>query len=83
MTGYARPTPQAIISGLAAGDVRGRKSNTNKHLWPRATRPGPGIVDSLIKQFRQSSQLSGGNAGYIEDLYEQYLLDPDSVGPKW
>ena len=40
-------------------------------------------MDSLIKQFRQSSQLSGGNAGYIEDLYEQYLRDPDSVGPKW
>jgi 2-oxoglutarate dehydrogenase E1 component len=40
-------------------------------------------VDSLIKQFRQSSQLSGGNAGYIEDLYEQYLAAPDSVGAKW
>jgi len=40
-------------------------------------------VDSLIKQFSQSSQLSGGNAGFIEDLYEQYLIAPDSVGPKW
>ena len=40
-------------------------------------------VDSLIKQFSQSSQLSGGNAAFIEDLYEQYLLDPGSVGPKW
>jgi 2-oxoglutarate dehydrogenase E1 component len=40
-------------------------------------------VDSLIKLFSQTSQLSGGNAGFIEDLYEQYLLDPDSVGPKW
>ncbi len=40
-------------------------------------------MDSLIKQFSQSSQLSGGNAGYIEDLYEQYLANPDSVGPKW
>ncbi|MEO6172883.1 MAG: 2-oxoglutarate dehydrogenase E1 component, partial [Arenimonas sp.] len=40
-------------------------------------------MDSLIKQFAQSSQLSGGNAAFIEDLYEQYLLDADSVGPKW
>jgi hypothetical protein len=40
------------------------------------------IVDSLLKQFAQSSQL-GANAAYIEDLYEQYLVDPDSVGPKW
>ena len=40
-------------------------------------------MDSLIKQFSQSSQLSGGNAAFIEDLYEQYLVAPDSVGPQW
>jgi 2-oxoglutarate dehydrogenase E1 component len=40
-------------------------------------------VDSLIKQFSQTSQLSGGNAGFIEDLYEQYLVNPDSVGDQW
>jgi len=40
------------------------------------------MVDSLLKQFAQSSQL-GANAAYIEDLYEQYLVAPDSVGPKW
>ncbi len=39
-------------------------------------------MDSLLKQFAQSSQL-GANAAYIEDLYEQYLVDPDSVGPGW
>ncbi|MEG3193826.1 hypothetical protein SNE32_16525, partial [Lysobacter sp. D1-1-M9] len=39
-------------------------------------------MDSLLKHFSQSSQL-GSNAAYIEDLYEQYLVDPDSVGPKW
>ncbi|MBJ7574048.1 2-oxoglutarate dehydrogenase E1 component [Luteimonas sp. MC1828] len=39
-------------------------------------------MDSLLKQFAQSSQL-GANAAYIEDLYEQYLVDPDVVGDKW
>ncbi|GAB3384122.1 2-oxoglutarate dehydrogenase E1 component [Lysobacter fragariae] len=39
-------------------------------------------MDSLLKQFAQSSQL-GANAAFIEDLYEQYLVAPDSVGPKW
>ncbi|MEZ0470235.1 2-oxoglutarate dehydrogenase E1 component [Luteimonas salinilitoris] len=39
-------------------------------------------MDSLLKQFAQSSQL-GANAAYIEELYEQYLVDPDGVGPKW
>ncbi len=37
---------------------------------------------SLLKHFAQSSQL-GANAAYIEDLYEQYLVSPDSVGPEW
>ena len=40
-------------------------------------------MDSLIKQFKQTSQLAGGNAAFIEDLYEQYLVDPDSVPSAW
>ena len=39
-------------------------------------------MDNLLQQFSKSSQL-GANAAYIEDLYEQYLVNPDSVGPKW
>ena len=39
-------------------------------------------MDSLLKQFAQTSQL-GANAAYVEGLYEQYLVAPDSVGPKW
>ena len=39
-------------------------------------------MDSLLKQFAQSSQF-GANAAFIEDLYEQYLVDPDSVGTDW
>ena len=30
-----------------------------------------------------SSYLSGGNAAFIEELYEQYLRDPDSVDAAW
>ena len=40
-------------------------------------------MDNLLKQFVQSSQLNGGSAAYVEDLYEQYLVSPDSVDPKW
>lgn len=40
-------------------------------------------MDSLIKQFLKSSQLSGGNATFIEELYEQFLLDPASVSSQW
>jgi 2-oxoglutarate dehydrogenase E1 component len=49
---------------------------------PTAIEPKTARVDSLLKQFAQSSQL-GANAAYIEDLYEQYLVSPDSVGGKW
>nr|WP_255699262.1 2-oxoglutarate dehydrogenase E1 component [Luteimonas sp. Y-2-2-4F] len=49
---------------------------------PPSIEPETPDVDSLLKQFAQSSQL-GANAAYIEDLYEQYLVDPDSVGPRW
>ena len=40
-------------------------------------------MDSLIKQFAATSQISGGNAAYVEDLYERYLADPASVGSDW
>jgi 2-oxoglutarate dehydrogenase E1 component len=30
-----------------------------------------------------TTALSGGNAGFIEDLYEQFLKDPASVDPTW
>ncbi|MEZ5583566.1 MAG: 2-oxoglutarate dehydrogenase E1 component [Candidatus Competibacteraceae bacterium] len=38
---------------------------------------------TLIERFRQSSPLYGGNAAFIEDLYESYLRDPESVSPHW
>ncbi len=37
----------------------------------------------LLKQFRDSSALYGNNALYVEELYEQYLENPDSVPESW
>src|ERR1700761_5145640 len=37
---------------------------------------------SLADQLATTA-LSGGNAGFIEDLYEQFLTDPSSVEPAW
>jgi len=37
---------------------------------------------SLADQLAASA-LSGGNAGFIEDLYEQFLKDPAAVDPAW
>jgi len=38
---------------------------------------------NLLKEFSESSQLSGGNAAFIEDLYDRYLRDPASIAPEW
>ena len=40
-------------------------------------------MSALLKAFQQSSYLYGGNAEYIEELYEAYLQNPDSVNGEW
>jgi 2-oxoglutarate dehydrogenase E1 component len=40
------------------------------------------MSQSLADQFAATA-LSGGNAAYIEDLYDRYLQDPNSVDPVW
>ena len=37
----------------------------------------------MMKQFQSNSYLFGGNAPYIEDLYESYLDNPGSVPEQW
>jgi 2-oxoglutarate dehydrogenase E1 component len=51
---------------------------------------GDGVSDSDSKlqalspqQFFESSQLGGGNAAYVEQLYEDWLRDAQSVPPPW
>jgi len=41
------------------------------------------VSANLLQEFSESSQLSGGNAAFIEDLYDSYLRDPSSVAPEW
>ena len=35
------------------------------------------------QQYQSNSYLSGGNAPYIEELYESYLNNPGSVSDSW
>ncbi len=41
------------------------------------------MPESIMQQFLRTSHLSGGNAAYIEDLYETYLHDPNGVPEQW
>ena len=36
-----------------------------------------------MQQLWQSSYLDGGSAAWVEGIYEDYLLDPNSVASKW
>jgi 2-oxoglutarate dehydrogenase E1 component len=38
---------------------------------------------TLLKQQTNTSFLFGGSAAYLEEQYELYLQDPDSVSPEW
>src|SRR6478736_4270057 len=40
-------------------------------------------MSSVMKQFLDNSYLFGGNAPFIEDLYESYLVNPGSVPEEW
>ncbi|MEE9397043.1 MAG: 2-oxoglutarate dehydrogenase E1 component [Methylococcales bacterium] len=40
-------------------------------------------MKNLLQLFKDSSAFYGPNAGFIEDLYEKYLDDPDSVEVSW
>jgi len=37
----------------------------------------------MLKQFLENSHLFGGNAPFVEELYEKYLIDPASVPSEW
>lgn len=40
-------------------------------------------MSNLLELFKETSALYGGNASYIEYLYEQYLSNPDSISGTW
>ena len=40
-------------------------------------------MKTLHELFQESSSFYGGNATYVENLYERYLEDPESVDPDW
>src|SRR5919106_6173320 len=37
----------------------------------------------MLKDFLANSYLFGGNAPFIEDLYEKYLSNPQSIPEEW
>ncbi len=40
-------------------------------------------MSAILKFFQENSHLYGGNATFVEDLYERYLEDPNAVPAGW
>jgi 2-oxoglutarate dehydrogenase E1 component len=41
------------------------------------------MQESVMQAWWNSSHMAGGNAAYVEELYEAYLDDPKSVSEEW
>lgn len=41
------------------------------------------MQSKTMKELWQDSYLSSGNEGYLEELYEEYLIDPQTVPSEW
>nr|WP_027948318.1 2-oxoglutarate dehydrogenase E1 component [Haliea salexigens] len=41
------------------------------------------MQESPMELLKRSSHIAGGNATYVEDLYESYLRDPNGVPEQW
>ncbi|MBU2325120.1 MAG: hypothetical protein KJ884_19385, partial [Gammaproteobacteria bacterium] len=41
------------------------------------------MQESVMQRMWNSAHLSGGNAAYVEELYELYLHDPNAVPEEW
>lgn len=41
------------------------------------------MQESPMERWWKSSHISGGNAAYVEELYETFLTDPNSVSEQW
>ena len=45
--------------------------------------PEGSMPESTVERFRRTSHFSGGNAAYVEGLYEDYLHNPNEVPEQW
>ena len=46
-------------------------------------KPARKVSEKMIEQYRSNSHLFGGNAPYVEEMYEAYLDNPGSVPDTW
>jgi len=48
-----------------------------------STSPGTNAASSIYQAYQNNTYLFGGNAPYVEEMYENYLSNPGSVPDSW
>ncbi len=60
-----------------------RKDRNAEGFQPANLAKREAKVSTMMQQYFSNSYLFGGNAPYVEELYEAYLLNPGSVPDNW
>src|SRR5512132_3705399 len=64
-------------------DLKRASQTSSNALFSRTTTSGIANMAAQMKEFLGTSYLFGGNAPFIEELYEKYLENPEAVEPQW
>ena len=48
-----------------------------------SNRPASSVASPTYQTYQASTYLFGGNAPYVEEMYENYLANPGSVPETW
>ena len=75
----SHPWGRSVGLVLAANNRDFTVTRMGKHPFSA----GGDVSTNLIREFFDSSQLAGGNADYVESLYDAWLADAASVSTDW
>ena len=75
----SHPWGRSVGLALAANNRDFTVTRMGKHPFSA----GGDVSTNLIREFFDSSQLAGGNADYVESLYDAWLADAASVSSDW
>ena len=83
IAGFVGYNPQ-VMRGPAGYCADVHRAHRTESLSGPPRHDGARVTSStLLEQFQTTSALSGGNAAFIEELYELWLQDPAGVAPTW
>jgi hypothetical protein len=81
---YPKVLPVPFLATVKAGRIRQPVKPSRGRLINPLSRWKPAQeVSEMMHEYRSNSYLFGGNAPYVEEMYEAYLDNPGSVPDNW